>query len=72
MDMAAELTKSLGETIRRAFRKNGMSMRRLSLLSETNYSSVHGFFTAERDVTLSTIQSWCDVLGLELRAKKGR
>ncbi len=68
--MAIKSAKSMGETIRRAFRQSGMSLRRLSLLSETNYSSVHGFFTAERDVTLSTIQAWCDVLGLRLVSDK--
>ncbi|UCC30852.1 MAG: helix-turn-helix transcriptional regulator [Phycisphaerales bacterium] len=47
-----------------------MSLKRLSDLSETRYASVHAFFTGERDPQLSTIQRWCDVLGLELRPKR--
>lgn len=56
--------------IRKAFRESGMSLKRLSDLSGTRYASVHAFFTADRDPQLSTIQKWCDVLGLELRPAK--
>ena len=57
----------MAELIRRVFRDSGMSLKRLSDLSGTRYASVHAFFTADRDPQLSTIQRWCDVLGLELR-----
>ncbi len=60
----------MAEILRRAFRESGMSLKRLSDESGTRYASVHAFFTAERDPQLSTIQRWCDVLGLELRPKR--
>lgn len=62
--------EDMAELIRRAFRQSGMSLKRLSDLSRTRYASVHAFFTADRDPQLSTIERWCDVLGLELRAAK--
>ena len=55
------------EILRQAFRESGMSLKRLSDLSGTHYASVHAFFTAERDPQLSTIERWCQVLGLEMR-----
>ncbi len=60
----------MARLIRQAFRESGMSLKRLSDLSGTRYASVHAFFTADRDPQLSTIQRWCDVLGLELRLAK--
>ncbi len=53
--------------LRRAFRESGWSLKRLSDESSTRYASVHAFFTAERDPQLSTVQRWCDALGLELQ-----
>ena len=60
----------MARLIRQAFRESGMSLKRLSDLSGTRYASVHAFFTADRDPQLSTIQKWCDVLGLALRPAK--
>lgn len=62
----------MAKLIRQAFRESGMSLKRLSDLSGTRYASVHAFFTGERDPQLSTIERWCDVLGLELRSKSKR
>ena len=63
----------MADTIKRAFRVSGLSMKRLSVQSDTRYASVHGFFTGERDPALSTIDRWCKVLGLELRpVRRGR
>ena len=64
--MASKSNQKMAELIRRAFKESGMNMLRLSVLSRTRYASVHAFFTADRDPQLSTIQRWCDVLGLEL------
>ena len=60
----------MADTIKRAFRQSGWSMKRLSDLSETRYASVHGFITGERDPALSTIDRWCKVLGLTLKPNK--
>ena len=57
----------MAETVRRAFRESGMSLKRMAEASGTPYASVHGFFTGDRDVTLSTLEQWCGVLSLELR-----
>ena len=68
--MASKSSHEMAELIRWTFRDSGMNMKRLSELSGTRYASVHAFFTANRDPQLSTIQRWCDVLGLELRPEK--
>ncbi|MGD2109973.1 MAG: helix-turn-helix transcriptional regulator [Phycisphaerae bacterium] len=70
----ASKSSNMADLIQRAFRESGMSLKRLSDESGTRYASVHAFFTAERDPQLSTIQAWCNVLGLELRTtrRKGR
>ena len=65
--MRAKQSNNMVEILRQAFRESGMSLKRLSDLSGTRYASVHAFFTAERDPQLSTIEQWCQVLGLELR-----
>ena len=53
--------------VRKTFAQSGMSLKHLATESGTGYAAVHGFFTGERDPQLSTVQRWCDVLGLELR-----
>ena len=57
----------LGSRIQAAFRKSGLSIKQLSERSGCPYASVHGFITADRDITISTASKLCDVLGLELR-----
>ena len=47
-------------------------MKRLAERSDTHYASVHGFFVDGRGVALVTVERWCRVLGLELRAKSPR
>lgn len=66
MDMGTKRNNSVSTVIRQSFHESGMSMKQLSVKSDTPYQSVHGFFTGERDVTLSTIEAWCKVLGLRL------
>lgn len=56
----------MADTIKKAFRASGLNMKQLSDASGTRYASVHAFFTAKRDPTLSTIERWCRVLGLDL------
>ena len=70
--MRENKSDNMAALLRRAFRESGMSLKRLSDESGTRYASVHAFFTANRDPQLSTIQRWCDVLGLKLRAVKPR
>ncbi len=52
--------------VRKTFTASGMSLKRLATESATGYAAVHGFFRGKRDPQLSTVQRWCDVLGLEL------
>ncbi len=68
--MRASHDCDMAELVRKTFAQRGMSLKRLATESGTGYAAVHGFFTAERDPQLSTIQRWCDVLGLELRPTK--
>ena len=60
------------DMIKRAFRESEMSMKRLAERSDTHYASVHGFFAGESGANLESIERWCRVLGLELRAKRER
>ena len=70
--MASKRHDDMVETIRSAFRKSGLSMKRLNDLAGTRYASTHGFFaTCDRDAKLSTVQAWCRVLKLELRKRRG-
>jgi plasmid maintenance system antidote protein VapI len=57
----------LSKRIQRAFHRSGMSIKQLTERSGCTYSSVHGFITADRDITVSTASKLCQVLGLELR-----
>lgn len=62
----------MADTIKRAFRQSGLSMKRLSVQSDTRYASVWDFIKGDRDPALSTIDRWCKVLGLELRPVRGK
>lgn len=65
----------LGERIRKAFRKSGMSMKQLSDRSGIGYAAIHGFCTGTRDMHLGSASKVCDVLGLTLvsiKRRKGR
>ena len=64
----------MADRVREAFRKSGLSMKRLADQSGVHYASVHGFMTATRDPCLSTVDRLCNVLDLEIvarRSKKG-
>lgn len=67
MGMGTKRTDDPYEALRRAFATSGLSLRRLSILSDTRYQSVHGFFAKrDRDAKLVTVAAWCRVLGLRL------
>jgi ribosome-binding protein aMBF1 (putative translation factor) len=62
----------LAKEFRAAFKASGMSRFELSKKSRVSYSAIHRFIGGERDLTLGTASKLANVLGLELRAKKGR
>lgn len=66
IDMGTKRDINVSTVIRQSFHESGMSMKQLSVKSDTPYQSVHGFITNKRDVTLSTIEAWCKVLRLRL------
>lgn len=81
MDMTkAEKHTDLGEQLRGAFAKSGLTRNALARQSGVSYAVVHRFIGGERDVTLATASRLCKVLGLVLRPaaprprgfKKGR
>jgi plasmid maintenance system antidote protein VapI len=66
----------LGEQLREAFRKSGLTRFALAKQSGVPYSGIHRFVAGDRDISLSTASRLCDVLGVEFRpidrATKGR
>ena len=58
------------ETLKKAYTKSGLSLKKLSELSGVCYASVHATFTGDRDPQLSTVQKLSRVLGLELTVSK--
>ena len=60
------------EAVRRAFRKSGMSIKRLSESSRTPYSGVHRFLNVDADVRTSTLTRLAKALGLELVVRRKR
>lgn len=64
-------TVDLAEQLRTAFEKSGMSMFELGKRSGVAYSGVHRFITGDRDVTLETASKLAEILGVELRPRKG-
>jgi len=64
-------TNPLALELRRAFVASGLSLNQLALRSATPYNSVHRFFTGVRDdAALVTVAKWCQVLQLQLAAKR--
>ena len=62
----------LAEQLRVEFRRSELSRFALAKRSGVSYSIVHRFIGGDRDITATTLSKLADVLGLELRAKKGR
>lgn len=66
----------MAKLIRAAFRKSGLSMKKLSERSGVPYATVHGVIQGYRDPALSSVERMCDVLRLELvargRKRKGK
>ena len=60
--------QDLAETIRKAFRKSGMSMLALSKKTGVPYAGIHGLMNGTSDARLSTASKVCNFLGLRLRA----
>lgn len=55
--------------IRQAFKKSGMSIKRLSDNASVPYAAVHGFIKGTKDPLLSTTVKLCRVLDLTLIGK---
>jgi hypothetical protein len=68
--MKSNPDNELGNAIRMAFKKSGLSVRQLARQGNTPYSSTHGFVSGECDVALGTASRYCRVLGLRLTASK--
>ena len=60
----------LGETIRRTFRKSGLSMKQLSERAGVPYAGIHGLIVGNSDARLSTASKVCKVLRLQLAPEK--
>ena len=59
--------ETVEQTLRRAARESGLSMRRLTIRAGLRYQTVHGFCTHSQGITLASASKLCEVLGLELR-----
>jgi transcriptional regulator with XRE-family HTH domain len=68
--MRTDPGNAMAETIRRRFRASGKSIRQVALESGLGYAAVHGLLNGDRDLTLASATRLCEVLGLELRAKR--
>jgi hypothetical protein len=62
----------LGQQLRDACHKSGLSVRQLSLQSGVPYSAMHGFFAGTRQLTLKNAGRLTRLLGLELSPIKVR
>ena len=71
-DIVGCMAQNMDDIIRGAFKKSGMSIKRLSEDTEIPYGAVHRFVTGGGDATLRSANKICKVLGLELRRKKRR
>ena len=60
----------MGNVIRQAFKKSGLSILALSKRSGVPYAAVHGLVNGNSDARLTTASKVCAVLGLELRPKR--
>jgi len=58
--------------LRAMFLRSGLSIKRLSILSDTPYASCHSFVNGTKDIKFSTASSIMDALGVELRSVKSR
>ncbi len=72
IDSVDMTTQDPAETVRRAFRESGMSIKRLADSSRTPYSGVHRFINVDADVRTSTLKRLAEALGLELVVRPKR
>ncbi len=64
-----EVMNSLQGVIRAAFKRSGLSIHRVSRLTDVPYAALHRFFTDDAaSMTLDTASKVCAVLGLKLVA----
>lgn len=62
--------ETVEQTLRRAARESGLSMRQLTIRAGLRYQTVHGFCTRSRGITLASASALCEVLGLTLKPTK--
>lgn len=62
----------LGDQLRVAFVESGMSRFELSKRAVISYAIVHRFAAGDRDIRLETASKIADVLGVELRPRRGK
>ena len=65
--MGMRTKESVQETLRRAARESGLSIRQLTIRAGLRYQTTHGFCTRSRGITLESASKLCELLGLELR-----
>ena len=70
--MRTDPQNKMAETIRAAFRKNGMTIKQLTRNADVFYSTTFRFLKGDGDLTLTGATKICDVLGLELKPKGKR
>lgn len=61
-------SNNLTDSVREAFRRSGLSVKRLSVLSGVPYASAHAFVAGDRDPRASTLEKLAAALGLTLCA----
>ena len=57
----------LGEQLRAAIRRSGLSRKQAADRTGVSYSVIHGFMSGERSMTLDTASKVADLVGVELR-----
>jgi len=61
------MKRDLKQTLKAAALASGRSMNSIAKATGLNYQTVHGFLTADRDITISSASRLAELLGLELR-----
>ena len=63
-------TIDLGEQLRKAMRRSGLTRNQIARQADLSYAVVHGFFAGTKDLRLSTASKIAGVVGIEFRKRK--
>ncbi len=66
------MAQTMADLIQSTFARSGLSIRQLAKRADLSYATAHGLIRGNIDPRLTAVERVSEVLGLELRVRRGK